>query len=262
MRITPIALMLLVALMVISTVTAIHDVSYGGYSGIAGRERRQYDPFSREQYFGEGYQKEFVNYGSKGPTYRVTRTGQKSGFSSVFNLDTNAFSNRGRDPSKISNFDSRMRGYPRIDVIVDLRPFSPVSAQFAGDAALAKGTARVLSVGNAYGTVTNEKYPKTQVFIQTQFMPPIGEEEIYEVWLFDEETEYSLSIGLMKIGNELTGQLFFEFPRIVEEFDAVMITKEAFPDLDPTPNEIVLWGDIRPSRESESKISANIDRLR
>lgn len=244
-------------------VAAVYDVSYSGYSGQPSRERRAYDPYSREQYFGEGYVRPYVNYGSKGPTYRATNTGAKSAFSSVYNLDTNAYAARGRDPSKISNWDPNVRGYPRLDTYVDLLPYSPVETTYEPSAVMSKGTARVVSAGNPYGAADLQKrWLRGQVFIQMKNLPPVAENEVYEAWLFDDETEYSLSIGLLKSGAEYTSSLYMEIARLLSPFDAVYITKEPFPDVDPSPGEIVIWGDIPQNRDETTVPTSYFDRLR
>ncbi len=262
----------LMVMLLAGTVLAIHDwtvydYNIDGYSGQVARERRQYDPYSRERYFGIDYNREFVNFGSKGPTDRLIKTGAKSGFSSVFNLDTNTLSNRGRDPSKISNWDPGMLGFARLDASIDLLPYSPVEEVAAHEAILAKGTARILSTGNQYGAGLNKPYPRSQIFVQAINLPPVGESEIYQAWLLDAETEYPLSVGLMKAGAGITGagytsELIFEIRRLVHMFDYVMITREPFPDSDPGPGEVILFGRIDPARTRLATPTSFFKRLR
>ncbi len=247
------AVIVLIAMLLVTTVLAIHDYAVydsniDGYAGQLAKDRRVFDPYSRDRYFGANYQPYLVNYGSKGPTYRVTNTGAKSAFSDVFNLDTNTFSNQGRNPGRISNFDPNVRGFVRLDAVVDLLPYSPVGELISGDPAIAKATARILSTGNEYGASLNDAWPRTQFFLQATNLPPIGENEAYEVWLVDDETEYSLSLGLIKSGVGLTSSLTFEIRRLVHMFEQVMITRESYPDPNPMPNEIVLIGNIGPAR--------------
>ncbi len=266
------AVAVLLVLLLAGTVLAIHewavyDYNIDSYTGQVARERRAYDPYSRERYFGQDYNRDFANYGAKGPTYRVTNTGFKSAFSNVFNLDTNTFTNRGRDPSKISNWDPGILGYARLDASVELLPYSPTGEVIAHEAVLPKGAARVVSTGNEYGEGLNKARPKSQIFVIAQYLPPVGEYEIYEAWLLDDETEYALSLGLIKSGEGLTGsgytsQLFFEIQRNVHMFDNIMITREAYPDPDPSPGEIVLMGKIGPSRSYVGVPSSQFKRLR
>ena len=259
-------LAVIMALLLTGTAFAIHEMQYydtniDGYSGQLARDRRSYDPYSRARYFGYDYNKQFINYGSKGPTYRVTNTGAKSAFSSVFNLDTNAFSSRGRDPSKISNWDPNIRGYARLDKSVELLPFAPVDQFISSRLALAKGTARVLSTGDQYGAGLNKPYPRTQIFIQIRNLPPLSDNQIYEAWLVDDQTEYAISMGVMKSGG-LTSQLNWEFRRLTHMFERVWITREAFPDIDPSPGEIVLEGSFVESRTGLKPLAIGLERVR
>ena len=259
---------LVVSLLAATVFASVQDLQYydanvDSYTGQLARDRRIFDPYSRERYFGEGYTPTFVNYGMKGPTSRVTNTGAKSAFSSIFNLDTNTFSNRGRDPSYISNFDPRIRGYNRLDRYVDLLPYNPVDQELVGTGAvIAKGTARILSTGDEYGAGLNKPYPRTQFFLQTQNLPPIGDGEIYEAWLQDDDTEYAMSLGVLKSGIGLTSQLRWENSRLVYMFENVLVTKESYPDLDPGPGEIVLFGTIDKPRVDNMPSTSEFERLR
>ena len=228
----------------------VYDTNIDSYSGQIARDRRIFDPYSRDRYFGSDYQKQFVNYGMKGPTDRMTKTGAKSAFSSVFNLDVNAFTPRGRDPGFISNWDPNVRGYARMDVAVDLLPYEALQQVIGPNEVMAKGAARIVSLGDEYGAGMNKPYPRTQVFIQANNLPPLDETEIYEAWLFNSENEYPLSVGLLKAGAGITSQLIFEFYRKVDQFDAVMITREPYPDMNPTPGEIILFGYIGQTRNT------------
>lgn len=255
MRIFTISLILILVLGVV-----VHAQYYSGqigddgYSGYDARERRLTDPYSRERYFGQSYTKPFANFGEKGPTNRLLNTGSKGAYAGAFTFDTNAYSPRGRDPSKISNNDPRMRGYGWQDSIAYLKPFSLTAAN--GEPIVGRGTARIISRGDERRSQNDYSEFKTQVFIQTQNLPPLPEDEVYEAWMFDDETEYAMSMGVFTTSIKLTHQMIFEIQRSLLPFDAVMITKEGFADLDPRPGEIVLYGDIVEEREDLSVSTA------
>jgi len=258
---------ILTALLLVGSVLAIHnyqvyDNNIDSYTGQIARDRRIYDPYTRDRYFGQDYQRDFTNFGSKGPTDRLELTGRKSAFSSVFNLDTNSLSNQGRDPAHISNWDPRVRGFARMDRSVELLPYSPVDQIIGPTATFSKGTARLYSTGNAYGATLNHPWPRTQIFIQAINMPPLGEEEIYEAWLFDDEAEYALNLGIMKSSNDLSIQAFLEIPRLTHMFDHVLISREPYPDYDPTLGKIVLAGNVNPSRTEVITPPSYFPRLR
>ncbi len=248
-----IAFAVLFILLLSGSVLAIHDLYYydkndDGYTGQLARDRRMYDPNTRERYFGEGYYRPFSNFGAKGPTNRILNTGAKSAYSGVFNLDTNTFSNQGRDPGHISNWDPNVRGFARLDVAVDMLPFGIVDESFGAENVLSQGTARIISQGNAYGEGLNNAYPRTQVFIVVKNFEPTDDDAVYEAWLYDEDTEYALPLGLMQSGAERTSRLSFEIRRMTHMFESVIITRETFPDLDPGPGQIVLMGKFGPTR--------------
>ncbi len=261
------AVAVLILMLLAVSVLAIHDFqvyddNFYGYSGQLARDRRIYDPYTRERYFGDDYQREFVNYGSKGPTDRVMNTGAKSGFSAIFNVDTNTYSNRGRDPSHISNFDPDIRGFARLDRSIDLLPYSPVEQLVGYDPVIAKGTAHILSTGDQYGAGLNKPLPRSQIIVQLVNLQPAGENYMYEIWLLDDETEYALSMGLVKSGIGLTSQFVWQIRRLVHMFEHVMVTKEPYPDPDPSPGEIILIGDINKPRIDTVPSSSEFDRLR
>jgi hypothetical protein len=254
-------------LLLAASALAIHDLqvyddNFYGYSGQLGRDRRAYDPFTRERYFGQDYQRQFVNYGLKGPPNRVLNTGFKSGFSPVFNLDTNTYSNRGRDPAYISNFDPKIRGYARLDRYIDLLPYQPVEQLVGPDLVIARGTARILSTGNQYGAGLNKALPRSQFFITIQNLQPAPAGYVYEAWLSDAETEYAMTLGILKSGTGLTTSMVNEIRRQVHMFDYVMVTKELYPDPDPGPGEIILMGDINKPRIDTTPETSAFDRLR
>jgi hypothetical protein len=233
------------------------------YSGAGANQRRlTIAPFTRELYFGYGYSAPFVNYGSKGPTYRTTNTGSKSAYSATFNLDTNDYSSRGRDPSKISNWDPGVLGYPRIDRSVSLYAYDPTAISLNYDETRSRGTARVTTFGNQYGAGGNNPYPTSQILVQTKNLPPVGENEIYEVWLMDKESEYSITLGLIKNALDPTGSLITVIPRLVDQYDYVLVTREPFPDLNPGPGEIVVMGEINPSRTEIRPSPVGLEHIR
>ena len=261
------AVAVLVIIMLSGSAIAIHDYyvrdpPFEGYTGERARERRLYDPFSRDRYFGVDSYKPYSNYGQKGPTYRVTNTGAKSAYSGVFQLDTSAYIPRGRDPSKISNKDPGMRGYNIVDIPVELLPYSPLEQSIGLLSVRAKGTARIVSRGDFYGAGLNKPFPRTQVFIEAINLPPIEPNMAYEAWLFDDDSEYSVNLGMLDIVTELTLGLTYENTFLSYFFDRVIITREAYPDLNPGPGEIILEGKIEQGRLITKPTSFIFQRLR
>lgn len=253
----------IIIILIFATVAFAYEGGWGGYSGIVGRMRRLQDPFSRQNYFGENYSSQLINLGSRGPSYRLLNTGSKSAFSSVFNLDTNAFYAQARNPGRISNFDPGMRGYAQVDLVADLLPYDAQALEMFNKDVSPHGTVHVLSRGDRNGAGLNRPYPRSQVFVQVKNLPPLDGSMAYECWLVDEETGYPLSVGLLKANAKLTSELFFEIYRSTAGFEGFMITKEPFPDRDPKPNEVVLFGYLGGNRDVVGELGADVEqRLR
>ncbi len=95
-----------------------------------------------------------------------------------------------------------------------------------------------------------------QVLVDAKKLPDLGEDEIYEVWLVDNESGYKLSIGLIDSNPSGNGKLTYQInsylpipglnlTKAERTYDMVIITKEPFPDLDPSPSSnIILEGAI------------------
>jgi len=94
-----------------------------------------------------------------------------------------------------------------------------------------------------------------QVLVDTKNLPDLGKDEIYEVWLVDNESGYKLSIGLIDSNPSGNGKLTYQInsylpiPGLITKaertYDVVIITKEPFPDSDPNPSSnIILEGAI------------------
>lgn len=233
-------------LIVIVSVLAVYD-SNGGYSGVNGRLARENDPYSRNRYFGPNTQYPFGGFG--GYASNVANYGKEGATSSKANLDTNSYTFQGRSPSRqVVNNDPGMRGYSLLDVSVQLE--SDDSVLIEGKPVNAKGTARVMSRGDAFGSVTNgDSEEPSKVLIRTRNLPPVGDYQIYEAWLVDEDNNYAMSLGLLRSGIDLTAQLSFTISRSFVPFEGVMITLEEFPDKNPGPGKKILYGQIPKVRE-------------
>ncbi len=241
----------LVVLMVllVSTVSAIYDITYFGYSGQSARERRKYDPYSREMYFGEGYVNPFGGFGMKGPVQ--TDFGKKSAYSATHNLPYDEFSSMSRNPQSMQ-FSPQMQGFARQDAVVELMPANFQTLQKTYPTitknSLPQGTARVLSLSNNLRVGLTNHYPQGKVYMHVLNMPNLAEDEIYEVWLVDEETGYPMTMGLMYTSLVGTAYHAFEIYFPLTDFDYVIVTREPAYDTNPWPGEIILKGNIEKAR--------------
>jgi len=191
--------------------------------------------FSQNRY-GANYTALLGNFGKKGASRG--NFGFKGDSSAESNLPYNDYIPQGSNPRKISNYYASSRGYKIIDTTVYLEGNSLVSRP--GVTTLPKGTARVISmhkrsIGLPHGTV----------FMRVKDLPPVGDDEIYEGWLVDEDSGYSLSMGIFlpaTIGR--INSLTFDIDYQLNAFDYIMVAREQYPDTDPRPGVSVMTGVI------------------
>lgn len=195
-------------------------------------------------YFGEGRSWPLGNYGAKGASSGVGTSGNygaKGTTSTTSNIAWNDFIRRGRDPTHISNSDPRMRGYTIRDVVVDLEPVSVEWVSQNDFITRSKGTARIIS---DYDDVKGVDPPRTKVMLRVRDLPPLEKDQIYQVWLVDEDTGYPLSIGLFRAPLVGISELNFDASMSALVYDMIVITVEPFPDVDLHPGNPVLVGAI------------------
>lgn len=247
-------ILILMVLTVFATAASYYyyPPAYGGTS--AFYRRNFYAPSSQQLYFGENWNKHLGGFGSKGTWSATPRVsgGSKSYTSPSANLLTNAYTPQGRNPNKISNWDPRFRGYERMDKAVVLESYNLNFQKRNGLLVIPKATARLISQYGFFGVGGNDNSPKSDIHFQANNLPPLGSENKYELWLFDEETGFSQSLGLFYAGIGGTAQMRVEFLKPITMFDYVGITLEPYPDLDPRPGKLIMLGAIDPSRKLET----------
>lgn len=230
-----------IAVLLVGTVFAL--------GGIKNREDRLIDPFGRSKYFGEGYKKPLIGYGLKNaPRGSFGQQGFNGGREDFLN----SVIPQGRNPGRVSQFDSGYRGYRMIDEIVELSSVESYKRSNRAEAPV-RVSARVVS--SQRNSVT--ELPKSSVFIQALNLPALNADEVYEAWLMDEESGYSFSLGFLrsnlrsgittsKIGASggLGGLLASDGTYDLTLYDTIAVTKEPFPDLNPHPGEIVAIGSV------------------
>lgn len=81
-------------------------------------------------------------------------------------------------------------------------------------------------------------------------------DEIYEAWLVDLDTDYALSLGLFKTDSDGYARFSYHQDSYVDAYDAIVVTKEEFPDDDPRPNgDVVLVGYFDTDSLTKSTVS-------
>ena len=218
-------------------------------SGIKSREDRLMDPYGRQKYFGEGYEKPLIGYGLKdAPRGSYGKEGVNGGREDFLN----SVIPQGRNPGRVSHYDAGYRGYRMIDSIVELTPFESYKRSNLANAPV-RITARVVSA--QYNSVT--ELPKSTVLIRAINLPALGKSEVYEVWLMDEESGYALSLGFLRsnlrsgittaktgLMGGLGGLLASDGTYDLTLYDTIAVTREPYPDMNPHPGEMVALGSV------------------
>ncbi|MEM4247301.1 MAG: anti-sigma factor [Candidatus Woesearchaeota archaeon] len=194
--------------------------------------------FSSNRY-GIGYVKPYGGYGAQGASRgSFGMKGEEEGAS---NLPYNDWIPRGSDPSRISNYYASARGYHIVNKYVELSSadLSLVSRpQINGSPA---GYARVVSIKPYQLGI-----PQGTVYFRTKDLPPLAPDYIYEAWLVDEDSGYSMSLGLFQpAGIGRVTSLEYSVITPLLPFDSMMVTVEPFPDNNPLPGFVILEGVLK-----------------
>ncbi|MEM2916009.1 MAG: anti-sigma factor [Candidatus Woesearchaeota archaeon] len=191
--------------------------------------------FSSNRYW-MNYVKPYGGYGAKAASRgSFGMKGEEEGAS---NLPYNDFIPRGSDPSAISNYYASARGYHIVNKYVELEPVGLGLVSRPQINGTPKGYARVVNIkDNGVG------FPLATVFFRTKDLPPLAPEFLYELWLVDEDTGYSMSLGLFQPAN-IGRVASLDYKSVVPlwPFDSMMVTIEPFPDDNPMPGQVILSG--------------------
>jgi len=240
----------LIALVVLSAIViAVHTPE----------TRYSVNPEETEQttiYFGEDYEKPLGGFGSKAASRGSF--GLKGTSSVEKTLPYNSFIARGRDPTRISNFDPNMRGSSRRNVYVELEPLQTGLIFQNNFPTTSRGAARLVSE-----VPGNTGPPRGTVVMQVRDLLPIEKDEVYEAWLVDEDTGYALSMGVFRPVTYGTTTFNFQTENFLHLYEVIMVTKEPFPDHDKWPgDDVVLVGSIPQTRAKQPEVARSAFYLR
>lgn len=196
--------------------------------------------YHSENRYGIGYVKPLGGYGMKGASSgSLGFTGVEEGAKT---LATNSFIARGRNPGAISNYYASARGYQITNKYVELASASGLLTMRPQINGTPEGHVRIIS------KKPNQLYlPQLTVLLRTRDLVPLSPGYIYEAWLVDEDTAYSMSLGIFQpseIGR--IGTLSHISTHSADPFESIIVTTEPFPDTDPRPGQVVLAGDLKP----------------
>ncbi len=198
----------------------------------------------------EGYTSETRYAVSPGPTvardivFSSNRYGQsyfKGEEEGASVLQYNAFIPRGRDPTKISNYYASARGYHIVNEYVELGTADLTLITRPQINGTPEGYARIISIADG-----GSQIPVGTVYLRTRNLPPLAPDYIYEAWLVDEDSGYSMSLGFFQpAGIGRVTSLDYEVITPLWPFDSIMVTIEPFPDMNPGPGQVVVAGILK-----------------
>ena len=139
---------------------------------------------------------------------------------------------------RYTHYDPRVINWYKLDVYTSLEPVEPALFQRGMHSFFPKGGARIIS---SRSSLT----PTSKVQLSVKELGGTDRTGIaFEVWLFDEQSGYALSLGSFKTVG--FGNAVFEWStdQYIDEYDYILITEESYPDFDPMPGKVVLQGRI------------------
>ena len=162
-----------------------------------------------------------------------------------------------RGIERVTNFDPRIQSFYSWNDVVSLEP--PGAATVSVDGYNAHRQPR----GSAYISTTRAYNPPTatgSISIKVKELDiSQNYDTFFEAWLVDDETGYWLSLGLFNtdhFGNGILNTFLPERQRLyhnLDAYDAVIVTREPYPDVDPRPtDDVVLYGRIEKREFLES----------
>ncbi len=135
-------------------------------------------------------------------------------------------------------YDPRVQTFKQ-DIWVYLEPPEPPIFATGQPPYFPRGTARVQGERSPY-------YPTGSILLKVKELRPSDyDNTVYQAWLQDTESGYSLSLGIFDTIGGGAGSLVFHMQKYFDPFDFVVVTREPRDDKDPRPSDdVVLIGKI------------------
>lgn len=228
-------------------ITLLVGLSYVGYagssagtSGIRYRHEKLVDPYTRAKYFGLNYTKPLFGYGKRdAESVKGKSNFGRKGAGGVRNKLYNSFISQGRNPGRVSQFDSGYKGSKNIDKIITLK--SSLQTIRDGKTFETSGFARLLS--QEYEQ--NARLPFGEIHIAVQNAPPSNKSEMMGAWLVDDDTGYVLRLGNFFVDLRGGGSFMYRVYQYFGPYDTLLLTREPLIPEDPFPHDTLLVGDIK-----------------
>ena len=211
-----------------------------GFGGIRAREQEKIDPYSRAKYFGFNYVKPVFGYGRKNAPNANTRGNYgRKGSGGVRNKLYASLIPQGRNPRRVSHYDSGYKGSKNLDVSVDLKPVFVVERD--KKSVYSNGFARIMS--QEYDSAA--KSPFSEIHISVVGVPPSNKTETLGAWLVDDNTNYALHLGNFLVNLQGTGSFSYKVYQYFGPYTTLLLTREPLYATDPFPHEPLFVGEIK-----------------
>lgn len=139
---------------------------------------------------------------------------------------------------RYTHYDPRVINYYRLNVHTTLEPVEDALFERGMHPFFPKAGAKIISARSPL-------LPKGQVQLTVKDLRASANSGMaYEVWLFDENSGYALSLGVFRTTGLGNGRFEWSADQYIDEYDYVLVTEEPYPDYDPRPGLVVLQGRI------------------
>jgi hypothetical protein len=142
-------------------------------------------------------------------------------------------------------YDPRIQ-YKKLDTWVYLNPPQPPIFARGYPPYYPRGTARIESTRSAYKPAGNV------ILTVKDLRPSTDDNTLYQVWLYDSDSGYMLSLGQFEALGGGVGDLHYIGTQYYDAYEYIIVTREPRNDPDPRPsNDEVLVGKIEQKRYYE-----------
>lgn len=142
---------------------------------------------------------------------------------------------------RVTNYDPRVN-FARIETTVYMDPVAKIEYAGTGRGGQVPFNARATARVKSY---IWSGFPRAMVDVNTIDLPPservLGQ---YEVWLFDDDSGFQLSLGTFTTLGGGVGSFKYSTENYLDAYDKVVISLEPFDDLDVRPHIIIMEGNI------------------
>jgi|GEM_PF-2505088 len=162
-------------------------------------------------------------------------------YSPLLTSDAKYLVNKQSGVERVTSYDPRVN-FARIETTVYMEPLAKIDYTGVGRGGeppfYPRATGRVKSYLWA-------GFPRAQVNINTIDLPASDKVNgQYEVWLFDDDSSFQLSLGTFTTLGGGVGEFKYDTENYLDAYDKVVISLEPYDDDDVAPHTLILQGNI------------------